>query len=183
MDQIVDDDIESYLQHLQRTKDPVLLEMEARATASKFPIIGPMVGRLCQQVAQAIGARDVFEMGSGFGYSTWWFAQAVGPGGRVVHTDGDAKQSAEAKGWLDRAGAARRGSRAPGAARAAAAGRALDGAGRRRRSGRDARGGGAARARRGDGARVYAGPDRRSARPRAPRRRRAGRVPLRHPRF
>ena len=55
-----------------------------------------MVGRLCQQVAQAIGARDVFEMGSGFGYSTWWFAQAVGPGGRVVHTDGDVKRSAEA---------------------------------------------------------------------------------------
>jgi caffeoyl-CoA O-methyltransferase len=104
MDRIVDEDIESYLQHLQRTKDPVLAEMEARAAASKFPIIGPLVGRLCQQVAQSIGARDVFEMGSGFGYSTWWFAHAVGGGGRVVHTDGDPKKSAEAKGWLDKAG-------------------------------------------------------------------------------
>jgi predicted O-methyltransferase YrrM len=104
MERIVDEEIESYLGHLQRTKDPVLLEMEARAASSKFPIIGPLVGRLCQQVAQSIGARDVFEMGSGFGYSTWWFAHAVGSGGRVVHTDGDAKKSQEAKGWLEQAG-------------------------------------------------------------------------------
>src|SRR3954468_16287388 len=104
MDRIVDEDVESYLSHLQRTKDPVLAEMEARAAASKFPIIGPLVGRLCQQVAQSVGARDVFEMGSGFGYSTWWFAQAVGDGGRVVHTDGDAARSAEARAWIDKAG-------------------------------------------------------------------------------
>jgi caffeoyl-CoA O-methyltransferase len=103
-EQVVDADIESYLAHLQRTRDPILAEMEAQAAASKFPIIGPMVGRLCQQVAMSIGARDIFEMGSGFGYSTWWFAQAVGAGGRVVHTDGDAKRSAEARQWLDQAG-------------------------------------------------------------------------------
>src|SRR3954469_15808146 len=104
MDRIVDEDVESYLSHLQRTKDPVPAEMEARAAASRFPIIGPLVGRLCQQVAQSISARDIFEMGSGFGYSTWWFAQAVGPAGRVVHTDGDARRSAEARQYLERAG-------------------------------------------------------------------------------
>jgi caffeoyl-CoA O-methyltransferase len=104
MEHIVDAEIEAYLAQLQRTRDPVLVEMEARAAASKFPIIGPLVGRLCQQIAQAVGARDIFEMGSGFGYSTWWFAQAVGDGGRVVHTDGDATKSAEAKSWLDKAG-------------------------------------------------------------------------------
>jgi caffeoyl-CoA O-methyltransferase len=104
MEQLLDDDLESYLANLQRTRDPVLQEMEARAAASKFPIIGPMVGRLCMQVAQSIGARDIFEMGSGFGYSTWWFAHAVGGHGRVVHTDGDQKKSNEAKQWLDKAG-------------------------------------------------------------------------------
>jgi caffeoyl-CoA O-methyltransferase len=101
---IVDEQIEAYLGNLQRTRDPVLLEMEARAQAAKFPIIGPLVGRLCQQLAMAIGARDVFEMGSGFGYSAFWFAQAVGDGGRVVHTDGDAGLSGEARTWLDKAG-------------------------------------------------------------------------------
>lgn len=102
--QIVDAEIEGYLANLQRSRDPVLLEMEARAASTRFPIIGPLVGRLCLQVAQSIGARDVFEMGSGFGYSTWWFAHAVGEGGRVVHTDFDAKQSAEARQLLDKAG-------------------------------------------------------------------------------
>ncbi|MGZ3428133.1 MAG: O-methyltransferase, partial [Polyangia bacterium] len=104
MDHIVDAEIEAYLAQLQRTRDPLLAEMEARAAASKFPIIGPLVGRLCQQLAQSVGARDIFEMGSGFGYSTWWFAHAVGAGGRVVHTDLDGAMSAEAKSWLDKAG-------------------------------------------------------------------------------
>jgi len=104
MERIVDEGIEAYLGQLQRTRDALLADMEARAAAAKFPIIGPLVGRLCQQAAQSVGARDVFEMGSGFGYSTWWFAHAVGDGGRVVHTDGDAKLSAEARSWLDRAG-------------------------------------------------------------------------------
>jgi predicted O-methyltransferase YrrM len=104
MDHLVDPDLEHYLAQLQRTRDGVLAEMETRGAASKFPIIGPLVGRLCQQVAQSVGARDVFEMGSGFGYSTWWFAHAVGEGGRVVHTDSDGKLSAEAKAWMDRAG-------------------------------------------------------------------------------
>jgi predicted O-methyltransferase YrrM len=101
---ILDPELDTYLANFQKSKDPVLQEMEARAAASRFPIIGPLVGRLCQQVAQGISARDIFEMGSGFGYSTWWFAQAVGEGGRVVHTDGDPKKSSEAKQWLDKAG-------------------------------------------------------------------------------
>jgi caffeoyl-CoA O-methyltransferase len=108
MEHIVDVEIEHYLEQLGRTRDNVLADMEDRGEAAKFPIIGPLVGRLCQQVAMSVGARDVFEMGSGFGYSTWWFAHAVGDGGRVVHTDSDAKLSAEAKAWMDRAGLAPR---------------------------------------------------------------------------
>ena len=40
-------------------------------------------------------------MGSGFGYSTWWFARAVGPEGEVVHTDNSPSHSAEAQRYLD----------------------------------------------------------------------------------
>src|SRR3954454_15033791 len=104
MTPIVDRAIEDYLSHLSPSEDPVLREMETRAHQENFPIIGPQVGRLCAMLATSIGARDIFEMGSGFGYSTWWFAHSVSEGGRVVHTDGDGKLSAEAKGWLDRAG-------------------------------------------------------------------------------
>jgi predicted O-methyltransferase YrrM len=101
---IVDERIERYLGELNRSRDPILLEMEARAEKERFPIIGPQVGRLCLQLALAVGARDVFEMGSGFGYSTWFFARAVGAEGRVVHTDGSAARSDEARGYLGRAG-------------------------------------------------------------------------------
>jgi caffeoyl-CoA O-methyltransferase len=104
MTAIVSEDIEAYLAHLQRARDPMLIELEQRAQAHKLQIVGPLVGRLCQQIATAINARDIFEMGSGIGYSTWWFAQAVGAAGRVVHTDPDAKKSAEARAFLDRAG-------------------------------------------------------------------------------
>ena len=105
---IVDEAIEKFLHDHQKSRDPILIEMEKRAAEQRFPIIGPLVGRLCKQMALAISARDVFEMGSGFGYSTWWFASAVGEGGRVVHTDGDAKKSADAKDYLGRAGLAAR---------------------------------------------------------------------------
>jgi predicted O-methyltransferase YrrM len=100
---IVDESIEEYLHNLQRSRDPVLVEMEERGARDNFPIIGPLVGRLCKQIACSIGARDVFEMGSGFGYSTWWFAHAVGEGGRVVHTDGSPELSTDARGYLKRA--------------------------------------------------------------------------------
>jgi predicted O-methyltransferase YrrM len=101
---ILSEDLETYLQHLARVRDPLLVELEQRAHASKVQIIGPLVGRLCQQLAMAINARDVFEMGAGIGYSTWWFAQAVGPQGRVVHAESDAKRSHEARVFLEQAG-------------------------------------------------------------------------------
>lgn len=100
---ILDPELEQYLGQLQKTRDPLLMEMEARAHSASLPIMGPLVGRLCQQVAQSVNARDVFEMGSGIGYSTWWFAQAVGEGGRVVHTDDNGERTQEARHWLDKA--------------------------------------------------------------------------------
>jgi predicted O-methyltransferase YrrM len=105
---IVDPKIEEWLHQHQQSKDPVLVEMEERAKRERFPIIGPLVGRFVHQMALTIGARDVFELGSGFGYSTWWFAQAVGQQGRVVHTEGSADRSADAKKYLERSGLASR---------------------------------------------------------------------------
>jgi caffeoyl-CoA O-methyltransferase len=100
---IVERRIEEYLHEIQPGPDKVLLEMEKSGNERGFPIIGPLVGRLCEQLTRAIGGTRVFEMGSGFGYSTAWFARAVGPGGKVVHTDGDAAKSKEAREWLAKA--------------------------------------------------------------------------------
>jgi caffeoyl-CoA O-methyltransferase len=60
--------------------------MEEYARQKNFPIIGPACGQLCYLIARLIGARSVFEMGSGYGYSTAWFAKAVlENGGGIVH--------------------------------------------------------------------------------------------------
>ncbi len=60
--------------------------MEAYAREQGFPIIGPVVGHLCYQLARMMGARRIFELGSGFGYSTAFFARAVEDnGGGIVH--------------------------------------------------------------------------------------------------
>jgi len=78
--------VSAYLESLVPARHPELLAMEADARKQNFPIIGPVVGHLCYQVARMIGARRVFELGSGFGYSTAFFARAVEEnGGGVVH--------------------------------------------------------------------------------------------------
>ena len=105
---ILNPDVETYLHTLNPPSDPIILEMERKGREQDFPIIGPEVGRLCGMLARAIGAKRVFEMGSGFGYSTWWFAQAVGDGGEVVHTDTSSTLSGEAQAYLERAGLASR---------------------------------------------------------------------------
>lgn len=101
-------EVSAYMRNLQRSTDPVLEAMEARAQRDGFPIIGPLVGRACGVLAKAIAAKTVFEMGSGFGYSTLHFAKALGPGSVIYHTDGDPARTAEAKAYLAEAGVANR---------------------------------------------------------------------------
>jgi len=77
---------QAYLASLIPPREQELLEMEAYAEKHDFPIIGPVCGYYCYQLARMIGARSIFELGSGYGYSTAWFAKAVVEnGGGVVH--------------------------------------------------------------------------------------------------
>jgi predicted O-methyltransferase YrrM len=106
---IVDPRIEGYMGTLlERHDEPVLLEMEREGQERGFPIIGRLVGVTVEVLARSIAARRVFELGSGFGYSAYWFARAVGPGGEVHGTDGDPANEAKALGYLERAGVADR---------------------------------------------------------------------------
>jgi predicted O-methyltransferase YrrM len=95
-----------YIERLTRFDDPLLSEMEVRAARDNFPIVGPQIGPWLYQLTRISGARRVFEMGSGFGYSTWFFASALrdNGGGTVTHTVWDNELSREAQQWLDRAG-------------------------------------------------------------------------------
>lgn len=100
--------VDDYLYSLLPKRDPVLAEMEEYASQHDVPIVGPAVARVLQQLAMSINARTVFELGSAIGYSTIWWAQAVGENGRVVYTDGDAKNAERARGYFSRAGVAKR---------------------------------------------------------------------------
>jgi caffeoyl-CoA O-methyltransferase len=82
--------------------------MEDYATEHRVPIVGPAVARVLQQLALMINARTVFELGSAIGYSTIWWAQAVGDGGRVIYTDGDSQNAERARGYFSRAGVSSR---------------------------------------------------------------------------
>jgi caffeoyl-CoA O-methyltransferase len=104
---IVDPRIDAYMRSLlERHDEPVLLEMEAEAGTSGFPIVDRPVGITLELLTRSVGARRVFELGSGFGYSAYWFARAVGPDGEVHCTDGNPDNEPKALGYLARAGLA-----------------------------------------------------------------------------
>ncbi len=101
-------EVEDYLYAMVPPRDEVLTEMEADAAKNDVPIVGPAVGRIFCQLATISGAKKVFEMGSAIGYSTIWWARAVGESGRVVYTDGDRKNADKARGYFERAGVSQR---------------------------------------------------------------------------
>ncbi|HVR23071.1 MAG TPA: hypothetical protein VMU26_07085, partial [Candidatus Polarisedimenticolia bacterium] len=85
--------VDDYLYSMLPKRDEVLAEMEDYASKHDIPIVGPAVARVLQQLALLIDAKTVFELGSAIGYSTIWWARAVGEQGRVIYTDGDPKNA------------------------------------------------------------------------------------------
>ncbi len=102
---IVNAQIEGYMRSLlDRYDEDVLVEMEQETERRGFPAVGRIVGVTLELLARSIGARRVFELGSGFGYSAYWFARAVGEGGEVHATENDPENVGAGEAWLDRAG-------------------------------------------------------------------------------
>jgi caffeoyl-CoA O-methyltransferase len=99
--------VDDYLYSMLPKREPVLAEMEDYATEHDIPIVGPAVARVLQQLALMINACTIFELGSAIGYSTIWWAQAVGEDGRVIYTDGDSKNAERAQSYFRRAGVAK----------------------------------------------------------------------------
>ncbi len=100
--------VDDYLYSRLPKRDEVLAEMEGYASDHNIPIVGPAVARVLQQLALTINAGTVFELGSAIGYSTIWWARAVGEKGRVIYTDGDPKNAERARGYFSRAGVSSR---------------------------------------------------------------------------
>ncbi len=94
----------SYVEGLIPARPPVLQEMEAYAERNRFPIVGPVVGQLFYLLTRLGGGRRVFELGSGYGYSTAWFTMGVrdNGGGEVFHVVWDEPLSRSAREYLGR---------------------------------------------------------------------------------
>jgi predicted O-methyltransferase YrrM len=101
---ILNSDLNNYLDELLPERPAVMLEMEKLAKDRNFPIIEPQVGRILYQYTKIIGARRVFEMGSGFGYSAYWFALALPEDGKVICTEAAGNNIDLAEDFLKAAG-------------------------------------------------------------------------------
>jgi len=102
------DNVQEYLTYLVPPRERELQKMEKYAEENNFPIIGPVCGYYCYQLARMTNAKSIFELGSGYGYSTAWFAKAVkeSGGGVVHHTVWDEDLSKRAAGHLSALGSA-----------------------------------------------------------------------------
>lgn len=95
--------IEEYLMSLVGEGDPHILAMERMGKERSFPIVDRLVGRLLHLLARIKRPGLIVELGSGFGYSAYWFALALSEG-RVILTDRDQGNLAYAEGVFREAG-------------------------------------------------------------------------------
>ncbi|WP_136717818.1 O-methyltransferase [Halorientalis salina] len=84
--------------------DEIIDEMDQQADAEGFPTVGPEVGGWLQFLARMVDAQRVFEFGSGFGYSAYWFARALPDDGEVVLTEVDEDELDQAREYMARGG-------------------------------------------------------------------------------
>jgi len=99
---IVNANIVDYLVNVTPDRDDVLDDMEQYALARNFPIIGPLVGRLLYLLSKATQATRILELGSGFGYSAYWFAKSLGKEGRIICTEGNTDNADHARVYFQR---------------------------------------------------------------------------------
>ena len=81
--------VRDYLDGLRGADDPLLSKMERYGETRGFPLVGREAGHWLELLTKLIGGERVFEAGSGYGYSAFFFARAVGPQGRVTCTEKD----------------------------------------------------------------------------------------------
>ncbi len=86
MYQIINTEVEKYLKSLPDIEDPVIRKMEDYAQKVDFPIIGREGGKLLYLITKIKNPSLVVEIGSGFGYSGYFFAKALKKG-KVVLID------------------------------------------------------------------------------------------------
>ncbi|WP_265111328.1 O-methyltransferase [Halosolutus halophilus] len=84
--------------------DETLREMDEYAEREGFPHVGPEVGAFLRFVARLADADRIFEFGSGYGYSAYWFADALPDDGEIVLTEVDEDELDLAREYMRRGG-------------------------------------------------------------------------------
>ncbi|MCZ6678508.1 MAG: O-methyltransferase [Candidatus Poribacteria bacterium] len=106
---MLDSSINDHLHQVIPERDEVLTEMEAYAKERRFPIVGPLVGRVLHQLVLITNPTRIFEMGSGFGYSAYWMAKALrDESAKIICTEGSQDNADRAMGYFQRGGIANR---------------------------------------------------------------------------
>ena len=104
MDDVIPEPTDRFVRAVGPDADEVIAEMDERADREGFPTVGPAVGGWLALLARMVDARRVFEFGSGFGYSAYWFARALPADGEVVLTEVDEDELAAARSYMQRGG-------------------------------------------------------------------------------
>lgn len=102
--EIVNPKLEKYIFDLLPKESEVLEEMYQYGVERNFPLIGPLCGQFLRQMALVSGAKRIFEMGSGYGYSAVWFAMGIPDDGRIICTDSDPENRKQAIAYFKRLG-------------------------------------------------------------------------------
>jgi predicted O-methyltransferase YrrM len=98
----IPDAIEQYATVVGPDGDDVLAEMDDYAEREGFPTVGPAVGGWLELLARMVDTERVFEFGSGYGYSAYWFCRALDGDGEIVLTEVDEDELDMAREYLDR---------------------------------------------------------------------------------
>ncbi len=104
MVEVLPPDIAQFVRTVGPDPDEVLREMDAYADAEGFPHVGPEVGAFLRFVARITDAERIFEFGSGYGYSAYWFADALSADGELVLTEIDEDELDLAREYMSRGG-------------------------------------------------------------------------------
>ncbi|PCR90541.1 O-methyltransferase [Natrinema ejinorense] len=89
MTDVLTDEIARFVRAVGPDPDETLIEMDEYAAAEGFPHVGPEVGAFLRFVARLSDPKRIFEFGSGYGYSAYWFADALPDDGEIVLTEVD----------------------------------------------------------------------------------------------
>lgn len=108
MSDVLPEQTERFVRAMVPDRDDTLEEMERHGEEIGFPTVGPEVGGFLRLAARMVDAERIFEFGSGFGYSAYWFAEALPDDGEIVLTEHDEDELEEARDFLERGGYADR---------------------------------------------------------------------------